>query len=147
LVQGSAYFGNFNNGDVVLNSNFVDGPVTILFASAIQGLGLRIQRDELGPFTATMTAFGAGNVNFGSVSVGGTTAFSDPGDNTAPFLGLIGSAQDILSIQLSVSHTGGTAGDTVNFTDLNLLTSAVPEPSTTVLVLAGALLAVWKKRR
>jgi hypothetical protein len=146
LVQGSAYFGNFANGDVVLNSNFVDGPVAINFASAVQGLGLQIQRDELGLFTATMTAFGAGNVNFGSVSVSGTTAFSDLGNNSAPFLGLISSARDIVSIQLSVSHTGGVAGDTVDFTNLDILTP-VPEPSTTALVLAGALLAVWKKRR
>jgi hypothetical protein len=151
LVQGSAYFGNFSNGDVVLNSNFVDGPVAINFASAIQGLGLQIQRDELGAFTATMTAFGAGNVNFGSVNVSGTTAFSDPGNNTAPFLGLISSARDIVSVQLSVSHTGGVAGDTVDFTNLSIRTQAngspVPEPSSTALVLTGALLAVWKKRR
>jgi hypothetical protein len=146
LVQGSSFFGNFASGDVVLNSNFVDGPVAINFASAINGLGLQIQRDELGLFTATMTAFGAGNVNFGSVSVNGTTSFSDPGNNSAPFLGLISSARDIVSIQLSVSHTGGVAGDTVDFTNLDILTP-VPEPSTTALVLAGALLAVWKKRR
>jgi hypothetical protein len=146
LAQGSSFFGNFAGGDIVLNSNFVDGPVAINFASAIQGLGLQIQRDELGAFTATMTAFGAGNVNFGSVNVNGTTSFSNPGNNTAPFLGLVSSARDIVSVQLSVSHTGGVAGDTVDFTNLSILTP-VPEPSTAVLVLAGALLAVWQKRR
>jgi hypothetical protein len=145
LVQGSAFFGNFNNGDVVLNSNFVDGPVTINFASLVQGAGLRIQRDELGPFTATLTAFGLGSVNFGSVSVTGTTGFSDPGDGTAPFLGVLSSALDIASIQLSVSHVGGVAGDTVDFTDLGVV---VPEPSTVTLMLAaGALLAFRKTRR
>jgi hypothetical protein len=147
LVQGSGFAGNFTDGDVVLNSNFLDGPVNILFGSAVRGLGLQIQRDELGPFTATMTAFGAGNVNFGSVSVTGTTTFSAPGDNSAPFLGLMGSAKDIVAIQVSVSHSGGVAGDTVDFTDLSLVTAAVPEPATAALILAGSLLAIWKKRR
>jgi hypothetical protein len=153
LVQDSAYAGNFAPGDVVLNSNFTDGPITINFASAVRGLGFQVQRDQLGDFTATLTAFGAGNVNFGSVSVDGTTAFALPGDNTAPFLGLVSSLRDIVSIQISVSHLGTDSGDTVDITNLNLLTSdpgtsEIPEPTTAGLMAAGvALLAVWKKRQ
>lgn len=144
-VEGSAGNGNFTNGDVLLLSN---GALGLVFASPIQGFGFQIQRLALGAFTATMNIFGAGNVLFDTVTVGGTSTFGG-GDDTAPFLGFYSDASDVVRVAISVSPTiGGDADFAINnATILNNL-DAIPEPQTISLIGCGfAVLALVRQRR
>lgn len=145
---GVAYAANFNPGEIILATFPQDGPVTINFATAVRGLGFNIAHDTTGtPFQGSLSFYGAGNVLFGTVMVTGTS--TNAGDGSAPFLGGISSAQDILSVVVSVDQQGGISAFGIN--QVSLLTDPaggdVPEPSTVSLcAMALAAGAMWRRR-
>ncbi len=150
---GGGYTSNFSAGDVVLSTFFTDGPISITFASAIRGLGFNVVNDNFGAFTGTLDFFGAGDVFFGSVGVGG--ASSNANDGSAPFLGGFSSLRDILRVDVSVTSVLG--GSPLSINQMSLLTTAppappgggnAPEPATATLVgLALATTLMLRRRR
>jgi hypothetical protein len=132
FVEGSFYNGNFSPNDVLLSTAFNSSPIVISFSIPIQGFGLQIQRNDTGPFTASLTAFGAGNVNFGTVTVNGTSTIGN-GDNTAPFLGIFSNLTDIVAISLAVD--GVNTDFAINQATLlkSLNNNTTPEPGTVAL--------------
>ena len=151
LVEGSGAGGNFAIGDVLLTTNFQNGPIRIQFATAVAGGGLQIQRNDFGAFTGTITAFGAGNVNFGSFNVAGNSTGAQ--DNSAIFLGLTSDLQDIVALEFDVTNAGGSSDNSFLVNRLEILTQGpegppVPEPSSYLLALpALALLLAAKRNR
>jgi hypothetical protein len=141
IQQGNTWGGNFNNGDNLL-FNAAGGPVTLIFSSSISGIGLRFQSIDFGIFTAYITAFGAGNVNFGSVSLNGTS--NNAADGSALFLGVTSSSADITSVQLNVQVNGSDNPFALGSLSIAepLVTGPVPEPSTIFLAGAGLLAAL-----
>jgi PEP-CTERM motif len=148
--QGAGtYSANFSSGDIVLDTFFIDGPITIDFASAIRGVGFQIAADAGGVFAASLDFFGVGNVLFGTVNVAGNTTLA--GDGSAVFLGGMSTLRDITRVVVSVS-TGATNDLGIN--QLSLLTTdpvdpRVPEPATLALVataLAGGLISRRRQR-
>lgn len=143
IQQGNTWGGNFTAGDNVLfccnfSGSPSGGPYTITFASPIRAAGAQFQSLDFGAFTATITAFGAGNTNFGSVTE--TGASNSNNDGSAIFLGVESSATDIVAIQLQV--TIGASPDPFAINTLSINTgsvSGVPEPGSAFL--AGIALA------
>src|SRR5579875_1245390 len=133
IQQGNTWGGNFTAGDNLLFCcNFSGtpsgGPYTITFASPIRAVGAQFQSLDFGAFTATITAFGAGNTNFGSVTEIG--ASNDNADGSAIFLGVQSSATDILAIQLNVTFSASPDPFAINTLSINTgSTSGVPEPA------------------
>lgn len=108
LTQGSGlgWSGNFAPGDAVLNHGNSDGPVIIEHASltgACSAIGMQIEANQPGPFIATLRAYDANGVLLGTFTANGTSAFT--GDNTAVFLGVKSTAENIHSISIDTNTT------------------------------------------
>lgn len=145
---GVAFSSNFAPGDIVLDTFFNDGPISISFGSAVRGVGFNIAHEVFGSFVGTLEFFGAGNVLFDTVVVNGNATVNQ--DDSAVFLGGTSSLRDIVRVDVSVSQSGGSRALAIN--QMSLLTSdpsngTVPEPAS--LGLAGAALAaaVLARRR
>jgi hypothetical protein len=144
---GGGYVGAFSPGEILLDSAFNTGPITIDFATAVRGVGLNVMSLNFGAFTGTMQFFGAGNTLFGSVNVNGTS--SSANDGSAPFLGGTSSLRDITRVVISTSG----AGTELTINQMSLLTTDpssggdIPEPSTVTLLSAALVGGVWLRRR
>lgn len=143
---GGGYVGAFSPGDILLDSGFNPGPITVDFATAVRGVGFNIASLNFGGFTGTMQFFGAGNTLFGSVNVSGTSSGANNG--SAPFLGGTSSLRDITRVVISTSG----AGTELTINQMSLLTTdpgtVIPEPSTTITLLSAALASgFWLRRR
>lgn len=140
------YIGAFSPGDILLDSGYNPGPMTITFATAVRGVGFNIGTLNYGTFTGTMQFFGTGNTLFGTVNVNGVT--SSANDGSLPFLGGTSSARDITRVVIST--TG--AGSELTINQMSLLTtdapggSAIPEPSTITLFSAALAGCAWLRR-
>jgi len=140
------YLGAFSPGDILLDSGFNPGPITIDFATAVRGVGFNIGSLNFGAFTGTIQFFGAGNVSFGTLNVAGTSSFAN--DGSAPFLGGTSSARDITRVVISTSG----AGSELTINQMSLLTTDapggdIPEPSTITLFSAALVGCAWMRRR
>lgn len=148
VQNGVAFTGNFAPGEILLDSFFTDGPISITFASAVRGLGFNIQHEVNGTFTGQIDFYGAGNTLFGSVTANGVSNFDN--DGSAIFLGGTSSLRDITRVDVSVGTSGGSSALTINQMSLlttDASTSTVPEPSTFALVSAGIAGCFWLRRR
>lgn len=139
-VEGSFWDGNFSPGDVLLWTSFNSSPMALTFSIPIQGIGFQIQRADSGPFTASLTAFGAGNVSFGTVTVNGTSSVGG-GDNTAPFIGVYSNLADIVSISLAVN--GVSTDFAINQATLLTSLNSIPEPGTFAMSGIGFLALIF----
>jgi len=148
VQNGAAFTGNFAPGDILLDSYFADGPISITFATPVRGVGFNIQHLVTGAFTGQLDFYGTGNTLFGSVSRNGVSNMES--DGSAIFLGGRSSLRDITRIDVGVNSVGGSTGLSINQMSLlttNPPTGAVPEPSTLVLVSAGLAGCFWIRRR
>jgi hypothetical protein len=135
---------NFAVGDSVLYSGGGPSPVTIAFSSPVFGVGAQIEQNIETPYTGIITAYGSSNNVLGSFSLGGAENLSTLGDNSAIFVGLLdlsGANIDYVTFADSGDPSGGFLMNGVS-----LQTSAVPEPSSLVLLAAGAI-SLWIFRR
>lgn len=145
---GGGYTANYAAGDMLLDTFFQEGTVTLEFSSAIRGVGFNIAADAGGAFTGFMSFYGAGNVLFDTLSVSGLT--SQANDGSAIFLGGMSSLRDITRVDIWVT-TSSTADFSIN--SLSLLTSdpggtSLPEPASLGLAgLAFASAALARRRR
>jgi len=125
------YNGNFATGDALLWSGGAGGPLSIDFGSGVSAAGLQIQTDEYVPFTATLEAFGSGNILLNTFTFNGNS--TTLGNNSAIFAGVQSTAQDIVRLRYSVTGTQFPEFFAVN--QLSIL-PPIPEPATGLTGLA-----------
>lgn len=154
--NGGTFLGNFTDGEILLDSAFNDGPITLSFGSAIRGVGFNIQRNDFETFTGQIDFYGAGNTLFGTVTQLGLS--NDNNDGSAIFICGLSSLRDIVRVDVSVSNIpGNSTAFAIN--QMSLLTTGdpgpggngtgVPEPGTVTLIfgaLAGLLWMRWRAR-
>jgi hypothetical protein len=141
--QNGGWSGNFAPGEELLWTANTAGALDLIFNQPITGFGAQIQRDSFGAFTATISAFDAFDNLLGTFNLLGNSAST--ADDSAIFIGILSSLQDISRIRLSVD--GGTQDFAIN--GPRIQAEAVPEPTTLVLLGIGAMAGArsFRKRR
>jgi PEP-CTERM motif len=129
---GIGFAANFAPGDRLLSTFVSDGPITLTFSSAVRGVGFNIAHLVNGLFIGTLDFFNGINP-LGSVTVAGSSSVAN--DGSAAFLGGLGTTLDITKVVISVDSQGGSTALTIN--DLSLVVSAVPEPTSALLLALG----------
>lgn len=111
LDEGSGIKGKFPSGDKLLFLEFSDSAITIDFATPIFGVGTQIQRAFFGAFTGIIEAFDRSGKSLGKFSVRGNS--DNPGNDSAPFIGVLSKTPNISRITLYVPENSGY-GFTIN---------------------------------
>jgi PEP-CTERM motif-containing protein len=135
-VQGNGWNGDFNTGDFLVWTNN-HGPLTFLFDQGYADAGAYIQPNFYGAFTAKLAVYN-GTLLLGTITASGTST-TTPG--TALFIGALDqTGPNITKVVFSIVGSNNFAIDT-------LYLSAIPEPSTMVLLGTGLLGVMGVSRR
>lgn len=148
--QGSGWAGNFGSGENLLWTLGGNGPMTIVFSSAVRGIGAQIQQDNYGTFSATIEAFDASGNSLGSFTRTDGDSNGN-GDDSAIFLGLLSTATDIKKITFSVAGSQNFAINGPRIQATGVTTNAVPLPPAALMGLgvlgAGALKRLRRRNK
>ncbi len=149
--QGNGWSGNFAPGDRVYwtTGNGGAGPVTLNFGTRnFSGVGAQIEADFFGPFTARLEAFNASGASLGFVTESGVSNSNN--DNSAIFLGVLSTGNDIAKVVFSLTAAASSPTDFA-LNDVSLAPAPAPVPSTPepssldLLALGGVALAGWRR--
>ncbi len=141
-VQSSFWTGNFAPGDAVLSNSFAPGPMTIRFANSQSSVGTQFESDFYGDFDATISVYNNLDQLLGTYTAAGSS--NGNGDNSAVFLGVFSSNNDIGSVVLSTTNDG--AGFGINRVDMGPC-HPVPEPASMAALGMGALALIRRRRK
>ena len=143
--EGNGWTGNFTLGDPLLWTNS-NGPLTLDWFRGVQGVGVQIETNSYGPFTAQIQAFN-GNTLLGTFLENGNSQPTE--DGSAIFIGVRASLSEITSVEFSITSCTGNCADftidSVYFRAFNI--EGVPEPASVVLLGSGLLAAVGSLRK
>lgn len=143
--EGTDYTGNFAKGDALISQPFISDQLSVgAFGPPVSAVGTQIQPlDFTGAFIATMNVLTNDGMN-ASFTVAGNSTTAE--DNSAPFIGVISTTNDIIGVNFSVDVDNPNfpeAGNlAINQMDVRL-GAAVPEPgAVSILGTAGLLLLI-----
>jgi hypothetical protein len=141
-TQGIGLDGNFAPGNALLWTKNNQGPLSLAFYNPVSGVGAQIRSNASGSFTGTIEAFTISNVSLGRFSQSGNA--SGGGDNSAIFLGLLSTSNDIAKVTFNIS---GSSQPDFLINQLSLKTST-PVPTPALLPsLIGMGAAAYRKRK
>lgn len=130
---------NFAPGDALIFTVGRDtsGPATINFSTPVFAAGTQLESAGNGPFSATIEALDSDGNSLGSFSVPGVAEYGGPGDNTAPFVGVLSDQANIASLKINGERQPGSG---FAFNQLDLKTVPEPNPSALSAVAIGLFL-------
>ncbi|HEY3908794.1 MAG TPA: PEP-CTERM sorting domain-containing protein [Stellaceae bacterium] len=134
----SPYQGNFAIGDALVSQPFGSDEMTVGFtANPVSAVGTQIQPlNFTGPFTGTISVLTDDGMDAQFTVSGDSTAAED---NSAPFLGVVSTTDDIIGFRVFADINSAFVGDVaINQLDVR----AAPEPGTALLLATAGLLAI-----
>jgi hypothetical protein len=144
--------GNFAEGDFVLFTDFLVGPMVIEFNRPVLAAGAQIQMNLLAAFEATLEVFDFHNTLIASYSLPGNS--TSAADNSAIFLGVRDSSPTIKRLVYRVVDSVDSSPNDFAVNRLDLLADDVSVPSLTgwgmivfALLLTAAAFLFTRRRR
>lgn len=145
LDQGSGWIGNFGSGETLLFTGGSNGPISINFATGVNGVGAQIQSDYYGAYAAKLEAFGAGSNSLGSFTFSGIASSAQ--DDSAIFIGLLSNTADIFGVTFSLVSAPSNTVTQFAIGNVALVTTPIPEPEIYAMMSIGLGLLGWVGRR
>lgn len=147
--EGSGFVSNFLPGTPLLLQDTQQDGFVVNFSDPVRGVGAPIQDFLRGAFTAQLRFFDAANTLLGSINVSGTNTGLENG--AVPYLGGLSDAEDIKYVAFNILDPGVDFGRRGNLAlgplNFAVAATAVPEPASTSLMLAGLLGLLGLRRR
>ncbi len=131
-INGTDWDGNLYGDQTAVWTNSPGaGAITIDFALPVQGLGVSIQPDFFGDFTAEVEVFHQGNLIYSFTENGNSNGLED---GSALFLGVADNLPEIDSVRYSILNCAQDCGDFA----IDTLDIGVPAPEPGSLALLGS---------
>jgi hypothetical protein len=132
------YKGNFAIGDALVSQPFSSDEMTVGFTTnPVFAVGTQIQPlNYTGPFTGVISVLTNDGMD-AEFSVSGNSTTAE--DNSAPFLGVVSTTDDIIGFRVFAEISSAFSGDVaINQLDVR----AAPEPGSALLLATSALLLI-----
>jgi uncharacterized protein (TIGR03437 family) len=114
-VSGTTWTHGFTSGTKLLwtaaNYTGVHAPLDLILSRPVYGIGMHIDNNFYGTYTATIAAYDASDTLLGTFNWSGTTGAG----LTGPFLGVLSSELNIKRVRISTTGSSTNSGDANDF--------------------------------
>lgn len=150
VSQGNGWTSGFSPGEPLLYTLDSSGPITLAFSSPVMGVGMQIESDAYGSYSAMLEAFDSTGNSLGSVIRTGGISAPNGANDSAIFIGIRSDIADVKTVRISLPTAAfDPTAFAINGPLIRSAGAEVPEPASVLLFGAGglALLAFARRRR